>query len=345
MKTTTIGAYPKPDDLALPDWFNTKGSLNPADHTAALTDLGADAKAVLDQATARAVREQVEAGIDIPTDGELRRENYIHYHCRHLAGFDFEKLRVKETRGGAWRAILPTVVGPIRAGPAFLPEDWRAAQAATDRPVKITIPGPMTISDTVVDDHYDDPRAMGRDLGVALNAEIKSLAMAGCRQIQVDEPIFARRPEDALAYGLENLERCFHGLPSTVTRTVHACCGYPSYLDQEDYVKAPQQSYLRLSEALDGAGFDALSLEDAHRQNDLSLLERFARKTVVLGVVAIAKSRIESVEEIRGRLQAALGHIDRDRLIAAPDCGLGHLTRDLAIAKLTNLSRAAHSLD
>jgi 5-methyltetrahydropteroyltriglutamate--homocysteine methyltransferase len=345
MQTTTIGAFPKPAELAVPDWFRTEGTLDPAGYVRAIAELGQDARRILDEATRQAVRDQVEAGIDIPTDGEIRRENYIHHHCRHLAGIDFGQLTETAARGGAWTAALPTVVAPIRAGKPFLPEDWRAAQAATDRPVKITVPGPLTISDTIADAYYGDTAAMGRDLAVALNQEILALAEAGCRQIQVDEPVFARRPEEALAFGIENLERCFHGLPEAVTRTVHACCGYPNRLDQEDYVKAPQASYHQLAPALDQAAFDALSLEDAHRHNDLRLLEQFRRKTVVLGVVAIAKSRVESVEEIRARLQAALGHIDAARLMAAPDCGLGFLTRELALAKLRNLAEAAHSLD
>jgi len=344
METTTIGAFPKPDDLALPDWFRTQGVLDPPGYIRAVSRLGGDAREILDQATRRAVRDQVEAGIDIPTDGEIRRENYIHYHCRRLEGIDFARLTETAARGGAWTARLPTAVGPIRASRPFLPADWRAAQAATERPVKITLPGPMTIADSIADAHYGDAGAMGRDLAAALNREILALAEAGCRQIQVDEPVFARQPEAALAYGIEQLERCFHGLSEAVTRSVHVCCGYPNRLDQEDYVKAPQESYHRLAPALDAAAFDVLSLEDAHRHNDAGLLERFERKTIVLGVVAVARSRVESVEEIRDRLTVALGHIDPARLIAGPDCGLGFLSRERALEKLRSLSAAAHSL-
>ena len=156
--------------------------------------------------------------------------------------------------------------------------------------------------------------------------------------------MLARQPEAALAYGVDNLDRCFHGLPAGVHRVMHMCCGYPDRLDRDDYPKADPDSYPRLAEALDGSCIDAVSIEDAHRHNDLTLLERFANTTVILGVVAIANSRVEPVEEIRARLAAALDHIDAERLIAAPDCGLGLLGRELTLEKLNNLCRAAQGL-
>jgi 5-methyltetrahydropteroyltriglutamate--homocysteine methyltransferase len=156
--------------------------------------------------------------------------------------------------------------------------------------------------------------------------------------------VFARKVEDALAYGAEHLERCFHKVPRSSERVVHVCCGYPDALDAEDYPKAPNAGYLQLAGVLEEIAIDAVSIEDAHRRNDLALLERFARKKVILGVIAIGSSRIEEVEEVRDRLRAALGHIDAHRLLAAPDCGLGLLGRDLARAKLGVLATAAHSL-
>jgi 5-methyltetrahydropteroyltriglutamate--homocysteine methyltransferase len=290
------------------------------------------------------VKAQVAAGIDIPTDGEIRRDNYIHYHCRHMTGFEPETLTERSMRNGAWTAAVPTFTGPVRATEPFLVRDWQIAQAATEKPVKITVPGPLTISDSTADIHYGDARAWCRDLAQALNAEIRALAEAGCRHIQVDEPLFARLPDQALDYGVENLERCFQGVPATVTRTMHMCCGYPDKLDETDYVKADPEVYQRLAGAIDASLIDAVSLEDAHRHNDLSLLDKFQSTKVIFGSVEIASSRVEPVEEIRARLQAALDHIDADRLIAAPDCGLIMLGRELAVAKLENLAKAAHSL-
>jgi 5-methyltetrahydropteroyltriglutamate--homocysteine methyltransferase len=346
--TTTIGAYPKPDYVKLPDWFNNPDGPDTANPTQcwdkALEALGPQAVQIIARGVHEAVTDQVEAGIDIPTDGEIPRENYIHYHCRHIDGIDFQRLTEKSLRGGAYSAWLPTITGPVRARDHFLPHDWRVAQGCTERSVKITMPGPMTISDTTADEYYHDPKKFGADLAEALNFEVLALADAGCLHIQIDEPLFARKVDEALDYGIENLERAFHNCPAHVARSVHMCCGYPDRLDNPDYPKAPTESYLRLADAIDASSIMAISIEDAHRHNDLSLLERFNNTAVILGVVAIAKSAVEDVEQIRGRLQQALQHIDADRLIAAPDCGLGLLGRERAINKLKNMCQAAKSV-
>ena len=270
--TTTIGAYPKPDFVTLPDWFRAGGP-NAEDPTGAYTaymrEAGDDLDETLDRGIFAVVRDQVEAGIDVPTDGEIRRDNYIYYHCRHMDGFDFEGLTEKVMRTGAWTARVPTIRSPLAAGAPFLPRDWRVAQAATDRPVKITVPGPLTIADSVADAHYGDERAVGVALAEALNTEILALAEAGCRWIQIDEPLFARYPEKALDFGIENLARCFHGVPEGVTRVMHMCCGYPEELDQTDFMKADRAAYFTLADALGEAGVvDAVSIEDAHRHKD-----------------------------------------------------------------------------
>lgn len=345
--TTTIGAYPKPDYITLPDWF--KSSPDDPDPTAgwakALAKLGDQAEAILTRGTRQAVQDQIDAGIDIPTEGEIRRENYIHYHCRHWHGMDFENLTEKSLRNGAYSAKLPTITGKISVRELFLVRDWKIAQSVTERPVKITLPGPMTVSDTVVDDFYHDPKTLGADLADALNREVLALAEAGCRHIQIDEPLFARKPQAALDYGMENLERAFHRCPAHVVRTVHMCCGYPDRLDNPDYPKADPDAYWQLADAVDYSSIMAVSIEDAHRHNNLELLEKFAKTKVIFGAVAVAKSRIEDVEEIRERLVHVLEHIDAERLLVAPDCGLGLLGRDKALAKLRNMTAAVRSLN
>ena len=292
--TTTIGAWPKPEYVRLPDWFTHPEGPDAVDPTRGWADameaLGDEAEAVIARGMEAAVGDQVGAGIDIPTDGEIARENYIHYHCRHLDGVSFDRIEEKSLRNDAYRAFLPAIVGPVRAGAPFLPADYRRAQSFTDRQVKITMPGPMTIADTTVDVHYDDPQALGRDLATALNGEVLALADAGCRHIQIDEPLFARKPDTALEYGFEHLERAFHVCPEQVTRTVHMCCGYPDRLDRPDYPKADPGSYFRLADAVDDAAIDAISIEDAHRPNDLSLLERFRRTTSLISL-ALARVR------------------------------------------------------
>ncbi len=344
LTTTTIGAYPKPESVAVETWFGERARRPSEDYEAALAERGADAARLLDEAVREVVREQVEIGVDIPTDGEVRRDHYVHYHCRHLTGIDFARQTERTVRAGAWKATLPTITGPIAPREQFLARDWRIAQGATERPVKITVPGPLTIADTLADAHYGDAAALGAALAEALNFEVLALAEAGCRHIQIDEPVFARYTRQALDFGVDHLERCFHGLPAAVTRTVHICCGYPVHLDQEDYVKAAPESYFDLAVALDDAAIDAVSIEDAHRHNDLTLLERFHQTTVILGVVAIAVSRVEAVEAITARLRQALEHIDAARLWAAPDCGLAMLPRERARRKLVNLCAAARAV-
>ena len=349
MLTTTIGAYPKPETVPIKDWFQKDGGTDDAEPTAGYAETLAQhcdhIEKTLDDATSEVVREQDDLGIDIPTDGEVRRENYIHYHCRHLKGIDFEALSEKQMRGH-YTALLPMITGPVLAGSPFLVRDWNVAQHATKKPVKMTVPGPMTIGDSLADGFYDDdPRARGIALAEALNMEIRRLAEVGCPVIQVDEPVFARKLDQALAFGLEHLDRCFYKVPKTTERVVHICCGYPDKLDPaEDYPKAPRETYHDLATSLQDVAVDAVSIEDAHRPNDLALLERFTRTKVIFGVIAIAKSKVEDAEAVRDRLRAALGHIDAHRLIAAPDCGLGLLGRDLARRKLKVLAEAAHSL-
>ena len=343
--TTTIGAYPKPDYVNLPDWFDDLDTSEPTEGWAeAMEAMGKDAESIIEKGTHEAVRDQVDAGIDIPTDGEIARENYIHYHCRHLEGMDFVNLTEKTLRTGNYSSFLPTVRSPVKPRKMFLAQDWKRAQKATDKPVKITMPGPLTVSDTVVDEYYGNHKDFGKAISEALNQEVHSLANAGCRYIQIDEPLFARYPENAIEFGVENLERAFHNCPENVTRTVHICCGYPDKIDKDDYPKAPRESYFKIAEAMENSSVMAISLEDAHRYNDLKLLEIFKNTTIIFGVVAIAKSRVESVDEIRNRLTDALEHIDSNRLIAAPDCGLGILGKELAFRKLKNLSEAAHSI-
>jgi len=357
IKTTTIGAYPKPACTPINDWFpdaddedakqQDRGLLQRwsiTEYEDSLARAGDKAEQLFLQATEEVISDQTGAGIDVPTDGEVRRENYIYYQCRRIDGIDFETVTHKSVRSGAFVADLPTITGPVSLTKTLLHRDYKIAQSFSDMPVKITVPGPMTITDSIADGYYNDDKKLGADLAAALNTEILALAEAGCTNIQVDEPVFARKPELALAYGIENLERCFTGLPQQVNRLVHMCCGYPNALDADGYLKAEQDAYLKIADAMDESSVNAVSLEDAHRHNDLKLLEHYKNTTILFGVVDVAKSRIESVDEVRERLLAALQHIDADRLMAAPDCGLGLLGRTLAVAKLNVMSEAAHSL-
>ena len=341
--TTTIGSFPKPDYVSVRDRFQR--SYEPTFDAFYFDNRDLETRFAL--GTKEAAMAQIDAGVDVPTDGEMRREHYIFYHLRHLSGVDFEHLQLREIRTGAWEREVPTIVDRVRPKERFLPYDYQVAQSYSSQPIKITLPGPMTIADTIADQHYGDPRRLNRDLADTLNVEIRALAAAGCGHIQVDEPVFARKTEEELAFGIEDLERCFAGVPAEVQRVVHLCCGYPRHLDEptEEVFKADPRAYFELAEALDVASVDAISLEHAHRPFDLRLLELFEQSTVILGLIAIAKTRIEPMEEIRDRLDEALSHIDRERLVAGPDCGLGMLDLATAKSKLANLTAAAKSID
>ena len=345
MLTTVIGAYPKPDYLKITDWFNAAGGTDTSNPTKLYEDeikkMGVDAETIFKKAAAEVIKDQLDCGIDIITDGEIKRENYIHYHCRHLNGVDFNTLTEKVARTGNYKCWLPTITNKISATDPFLVDEWISNQSLSDKPVKVTIPGPMTITDTIANTYYKSDEEMGYDLAIAINTEIKRLVDAGCKYIQVDEPLFARKPENALAFGIENLEKCFEGInQNDVEKITHICCGYPDKLDAVDYPKAPLDSYKEIAQSLDNSIIDSVSIEDAHRYNDLTLLKDYKQTKVIFGLIKIANSKIETVAEIENRIQEALNFISKEQLIAAPDCGLGHLSRDLAIKKLKIMSQA-----
>ena len=348
MLTTVIGAYPKPSYLKITDWFNASGGTDTEYPTKFYEDeikkMGGNVEELFNKATKEIISDQEECGIDILTDGEVRRENYIHYHCRYLEGIDFANLTEKVARTGNYKCWLPTITSKVKAKESFLVEEWKKNQSLTNKDLKITIPGPMTITDTIANTFYDSDEHMGEDLADAINVEIKRLVDAGCKYIQVDEPLFARKPENALNFGIKNLERCFKDINNqSIEKITHICCGYPDKLDAVDYPKAPLDSYSKISKALDESIIDTVSIEDAHRYNNLKFLKDFKQTKVIFGLVKIASSQVETKEEIVSRINDALKFIDKEQLIVAPDCGLGHLPRDLAKIKLKIMVEASNS--
>ena len=352
--TTTIGSLVKPRYVPVRDWFESERTMglqksvyDPKLYLPARKDA---VEALVARGIQEVVRLQDEIGLDILTDGEIGREHYMGPQCRAMKGIDFEHLTKKRIRGGAVEGFVPTTRARIRPREHFLARDWRIAQSATKKPVKMTVPGPLSLADWLADEYYRDERRLCEDLAAALNWEILDLAKDGCRIIQLDEPYFARDPEKAVEIGIEMVERCFAGLPPEVERVVHVCCGYPTKVDDADYEKANPSAYWDFAEELDRSSIHTLSIEAGHQPIDLSLLEQFTQTKIILGVVAVAKSEVESVELIRKRLRAALNHIEPERLIAAPDCGLGILGmlgedgRRIVEEKLANLVQAAHSL-
>ncbi|XP_077977705.1 5-methyltetrahydropteroyltriglutamate--homocysteine methyltransferase-like [Glandiceps talaboti] len=347
--TTVIGSYPKPENLKTPDWFKIPHHEYAA--TMYSEFCGKMSAEELEKEVTVAMKEvideQIEDGIDVITDGEIRRENYIFHLCRHLEGFDLKNLILKAFRNGALTARLPRITGKVvdpTDGDDWAAQEWREAQNMSSVPVKYTIPGPMTIIGSTHNEYYEDVKELSADLFKVVNKQIIGLVKAGCRHIQLDEPVMVRNPEIAMDYGIEHASKCFEGVGPEVTKAVHVCCGYPMYLDQKGYQKAERKVYFQLADKLDSAGFDEISIEDAHQHNDLSLLQHFQKSKVIFGAIKIADSSIETTEEIRDRLKEALRHIPADRLIVAPDCGLGHLPHSILRQKVRNMVRAAKSL-
>ncbi|XP_077977706.1 5-methyltetrahydropteroyltriglutamate--homocysteine methyltransferase-like [Glandiceps talaboti] len=349
LSTTVIGSYPKPKDLEMPDWFRIgHEEYEPTkyakfcDKFASSSELGKEVKSAMKEV----IDEQIEDGIDVITDGEIRRESYVFHFGRHLEGFDFHDLILKSYRNGALTAHLPRIIGKIdlKDDGDWAAKEWKEAQDMSSVPVKYTIPGPMTIIGSAHNEYYIDGKELSSDLVKVVNKQILGLVNAGCRHIQLDEPVMVRNPEIAMDYGIEHASKCFEGVGPEVTKAVHVCCGYPMYLDQKDYQKADRKIYFQLADKLDDAGFDEISIEDAHQHNDLSLLQHFQKSKVIFGAIKIADSSIETTEEIRDRLKEALCHIPADRLIVAPDCGLGFLPNDILREKIRNMVSAAKSL-
>jgi len=350
--TTTIGSFPKPRYLPISDWFDSARGMegmNTEKTTLEFTSYKEKYKDFHEELFLKAAQEvlaiQENIGIDILTDGEVRRENYVHYHCRHLKGFDFKNLQQRIVRGGAYQTKLPAIRDKIEhLGNYYAAHDFTSSQSMTKKPVKFTLPGPLTIMDTSADCFYEDRIKLNIALAETLNQEILQLVESGCKYIQIDEPLFARQVEDALSFGIDGVERCFHKVPSGIKKIIHVCCGYTDRLDDENYMKADPQSYFALAEHLNLMKIDQISIEDAHFQNDLSLLDKFTDKVIIFGVLNVTKSRIETANEIHLRLSEVLTHIDRERLIVSPDCGLGLLNTNQAKQKLSAMCKAVQKL-
>ena len=330
LSTTVIGSWPKPS------WLSSRRH----DVSGWNTDRewqfqGEELWKKQDEATEWALRQQEATGVDIVSDGEERRDNYVYYHCRHLDGFDFEHRTRIAGRSGAWEWAMPTITVPIASRQAFLPADYQFVRDRTDRRVKMTIPGPLTIMDSAKDEYYGDEVSLTMDLAAAIRVEVEALAAAGCEVIQFDESAFTRYPQKVFDYGLRALEACFEGATG-ITTVVHVCRGYPI----KGYAKASTDGYTLIASMLAGSKIDQISIEGANRPLDWDLLQRFGDKDVIFGLVDIGEPRIETVEEIEARIRCVLDHIEPDRLSLGPDCGMIFLDPEVAKAKLTNLVEA-----
>jgi 5-methyltetrahydropteroyltriglutamate--homocysteine methyltransferase len=273
-----------------------------------------------DDATVLAIADQERAGLDIVTDGEMRRESYSNRFATALEGLDPE--HPGEVRGSTGRVNhVPRVIGPIRRVRPVEVADLQFLRANTDRQVKITLPGPFSLSVQAQDDYYGDPRAMALAYADAVNAEVRELFAAGADVVQLDEPWFRNAPEKARAFGVEVVNRALSG--ATGTTALHLCFGYAALVTDKT-----ANRYAFLEELADSMA-DQISIEAAQPRLDLSTLHPLvaAGKTIVLGTLDLGAAEAESTETVADRLRAALHVLPPQQLVVAPDCGMKYLPR------------------
>lgn len=339
LKTTVIGSYPKYPPLVNGE-FDVRWLISPGNNL----DKGWRNKENLEKLQNKAIRwavkEQEETGLDVITDGEQKRGNFVFYHCQHLDGFDFDNKETKLIRGKSRTELVPVIRGPIRHKEFFLLDEFYFLKFLTNKQIKVTIPGPSTIMDSVKDLYYNDEKEVVLDLAKAIRKEVNELSSAGCDIIQFDEPVFVREPEKFFEYGITALQDCFKGVGG-IEKVVHICRGYPS---KEKDVKAQKNNYGKIIEALSSSTIDRIAVEDGHEHLDLEIFKKFRDKEVVLGAVDIGNEQIEKVEEIRSRIIKVLEIVPPEKLFIAPDCGLLLLDPEVAKAKLKNLVKAAKGI-
>ncbi|KPL69187.1 5-methyltetrahydropteroyltriglutamate--homocysteine methyltransferase [Erythrobacter sp. SG61-1L] len=330
LPTSLVGSHAQPDWLI--DRQKLAGRFPPRTRARELWRVAEDwLDQAWDDATIVAIREQEEAGLDIITDGEMRRESYSNRFATALDGVDIENHGTALDRSGE-PVPVPRVVGEISRRHPVQVRDVEFLRAHTDRTTKITVPGPFTMAQQAQDDYYGDPEALALAYAAAVNEEIKDLFAAGVDVVQLDEPYMQARPDKARQFGLKALERALEGVRGTTA--LHICFGYAALIHErpEGYNFLPELAATALGQ---------VSVETAQSHLDCAVLEKLAPKTVILGVLDLSTHEVETPETVAVRIRRALPHVDANRLIVAPDCGLKYLPRDVANGKLRAMAAGA----
>jgi 5-methyltetrahydropteroyltriglutamate--homocysteine methyltransferase len=331
--TTLVGSYPQPDWLI--DREKLSGRFPPRVRARELWRIPepwlAEAQ---DDATRVAIRDQEEAGLDIVTDGEIRRESYSNRFATALDGVDIDNPGTALDRSGHPNPV-PRVVGPIRRRHAIEVADLEFLRAHTDRQVKITVPGPFTMSQQAQNDFYPSDEAAAMDYATALNEEIQALFGAGADVVQIDEPYMQARPDTAREYGLAALNRALEGILGTTA--VHICFGYAAIIHERP------SGYSFLSE-LHHCSCHQVSVETAQSGLDCAELAPLAGKKVMVGCLDLSNLEVETPQVVAARVRRALEHVAPEDVILAPDCGMKYLPRDVARGKLDAMVAAARML-
>jgi len=323
LPTSLVGSYAQPDWLI--DKKNLAGRFPPRVRAKELWRIAPEwLEQAQDDATLLAIRAQERAGLDIVTDGEMRRESYSNRFATALEGVDIDNPGTALDRSGHPNPV-PRVVGRVRRRHPVEVRDVQFLRANTDRPIKMTVPGPFTMSQQAQNDFYKDEAEMAFDYAQAVNEEIADLFAAGADIVQVDEPYMQARPEKARAYGLKALTRALSGLKGPTA--VHICFGYAAIIHQRP------SGYSFLAE-LEDSPANFVSIETAQSKLDCSVLKNLPSKKIILGVLDLSDMTIETPEVVASRIRRALPFVPAERLMIAPDCGLKYLPPDVAFGKM-----------
>jgi 5-methyltetrahydropteroyltriglutamate--homocysteine methyltransferase len=329
LPTSLVGSYPQPD------WLIDRQRLSKIVPRVRLPNLWRVApdelEAAQDDATLLAIREQERAGLDIITDGEQRRESYSNRFATALDGIDLDNPGKTPNRVGGFSTV-PRVVGKIRRKHPVELRDLQFLRANTDKPIKITVPGPFTMAAQCQDDFYGDEERLALDYAGAVNAEIEDLFAAGADVVQIDEPWMESRHERAKRYGIKALDRALDGVKGTTA--VHICFGYAAVVAD----KPPAYHFLP---EFEGSKVSQVSIEAAQPKLDLSILRQLPSKTIILGVIDLADQAVETPDVVAGRIRKALEFTSPNRVVVAPDCGLKYLPRDVAFGKMRAMVEGA----
>ncbi|MCW0216299.1 MAG: 5-methyltetrahydropteroyltriglutamate--homocysteine methyltransferase [Pseudonocardia sp.] len=333
LPTSLVGSYAQPDWLI--DRGRLAGRFPPRVRARELWRVAPEFLAqAQDDATVLAIRDQERAGLDIVTDGEMRRESYSNHFATALDGVDIDDPGTALDRSGHANPV-PRIAGPIRRPHPVEVDDVRFLRAHTDRTIKITVPGPFTMSQQAQNDHYPDLEAAAMAYADVVNAEVKDLFAAGADIVQIDEPYMQARPDAARAYGLAALDAALEGV--TGTTAVHLCFGYAAIIHERP------EGYSFLPE-LAGCTVDQISIETAQSGLDLGVLTDLTDKTIILGVVDLSDPAVETPELMAERARRAYDRIPPEQLVLATDCGMKYLPRESAFGKMRAMAGAAEIL-
>ena len=331
LPTTVVGSYPQPEWLVDREMLGSR--LPPRVRAREIWRVAPEfLEQAHDDATLIAIRDMERAGIDIITDGEVRRESYSNRFATALEGMDLDNPGTALDRTGHPNPV-PRVVGPIRRTRPVEKRDVEFLRANTESVIKATLPGPFTMSQQAQDDHYHDEEAFAMALAEAVNEEVRDLFAAGADIVQLDEPYLQARSEKAARFAIRAINRALEGI--TGTTALHTCFGYA-------HIVHDRPNGYPFLEPLADVNVRQISIESAQQKVDLGVLGSLGAKTVIVGVIDLSdESPVEDVDTVARRIRNALQHVDPERLILAPDCGMKYLPRDKAFGKLRALAAAA----